>query len=126
MEIENNENDISEYNLTPLKTRTPRRQFTPCFRADVIRRVESGESVTKVSQELKLDRSNVYRWIENKSVLLLNENQNTPRIKLNPKGCRFVLLEAELDKYVAVKRKGHKSVSKEDVQKEALRLSVKQ
>jgi hypothetical protein len=49
MEIENNENDISEYNLTPLKTRTPRRQFTPCFRADVIRRVERGESVSKVS-----------------------------------------------------------------------------
>ncbi len=55
--------------------------------------------------------------------MFLNENQNTPRIKLNPKGGRFVLLEAELNKYVSMKRKGHKGVSKEDVQKEALRLS---
>ena len=124
-QMETNEYQFDEYNLTPLRsrTRTPRRQFTPGFRADVVRRIEAGEKVANISLELKVDQSNIYRWIENRKSLFLNENQTTPRIQTNPKGASYVRLEAELNKFVSEKRKDHKKVSKEECQKEALRLA---
>ncbi len=125
-QIENDEHFTYEYDehLTPVTTRTVRRQFTPGFRADVVRRIEGGESVTKISNELKLDKSNVYRWIENKRTLFLNENHNSHRVVQNAKSCKWPRLETELKQYVDKRREKGLSVSKRDLQKEALKLST--
>jgi hypothetical protein len=109
--------------ITPNRTRTPRRQFTPGFKADIIRRIEKGESVKNVAVELKLDISNIYRWIEKKRALFQNEVQVSPRLMVNSKGAKYPQIDSELFDFVVDHRNRKLGVTTRMVNIKALELA---
>jgi transposase-like protein len=91
---------LESYNFTPSRTPKPsRRQFNPSFKCDVIRRVDRGESINLIATELKIDHSQIYRWIEQRTILFQNENLDSPKLADRKQG-KFPRLEAELLKFI--------------------------
>jgi hypothetical protein len=123
--VEDMEFEASNF-ITPNRTRNPsRRQFTPGFKADIVRRIETGESIKKVAVEQKLDISSIYRWIENKRALFLNEAQVSPRLVVNSKGAKYPQIDSELFNFVVDHRNRKLGVTTRMIQFKALELAHK-
>jgi transposase-like protein len=115
--------DLSTSHFTPNKTPKPRRQFTPGFKTNIIRRIENGEPVNSVARELNIDQSNIYRWIENKDVVSLNETQITPRLG-RARVAKWPKLEKELLSFIIDKRKDKLGVTTRMIHLKALELAA--
>jgi hypothetical protein len=79
---------FEDYNFTPNRPRTKRRQFTPAFKTDIIKRIDEGESVASISRKEEIHPSNIFRWIENKEALFRNVAFNYCRRRILPSGVR--------------------------------------
>jgi len=100
---------------------TPKRkQYSLAFKTDIIKRVENGEAVRSIAKNENIDQSIIYRWLENRDTLILNQSQKTPRVVTNAKGAKFPRLESELIKYVADRRKLKLSVTKKNIQEKRI------
>ena len=68
----------SDFGLqTPERNKAHRRQFTPGFKADILRRIQSGESVADVAEAQNIHTSMIYRWQENQELVFLHEAQGS-------------------------------------------------
>ena len=113
---------FEDYNFTPNRPRTKRRQFTPAFKTDIIKRIEEGESVASISRKEEIHPSNIFRWIENKEALFQNVALSTPRLA-NRSVARFPRLESELLKFVESSRKAKLGVTKKMIVRKAIELA---
>ena len=113
---------LESYNFTPSRTpKLSRRQYNPSFKCDIIRRVDRGESINSIATELKVDPSNIYRWIEKRTALFQNENLDSPRLADRKQG-KFPRLESELLKFLIDERKRKLGVDTKALRNKALEL----
>ena len=110
--------------FTPKAKRMDRKQYTLAFKTDIVRRVESGESIRNVARSENVDQSMIYRWMGKRDTLMLNQSQSSPRIVTNVKGAKFPRLESELLKFVIERRKMKLGVTKKTLQAKAKDLAL--
>jgi hypothetical protein len=110
--------------FTPKAKRRDRKLFTLAFKTDIIRRVERGETIRNISRNENVDQSNIYRWLDKRDTLMLNQSQTSPRIVTNRKGAKFPRLESELLKFVVDRRKLKLGVTKKTIQAKAKQLAL--
>jgi transposase-like protein len=115
--------DYAEHSYSTPNRTPARKQYTPGFKADIVRRIEKGDSVCNVAREMNLNACIIYRWIENKKASFQNESQVSPRIVVNAKGAKYPQIDSELFDFVRDCRHSKLPVSTVMVQRKALELA---